>query len=230
MTWESAGPGPRWGAVLFDLDGTLIDTRPGMRDALGAALEELTGDASGIDQANLSLPLDAMIRSAAPSAPPALVVRLSAAFRQHYDAGHWETADLYPGVEESLRRMHAAGVRAFVVTNKRGVAAQRLLEHFHLASYFEGVVGQPETGAPTPKTDLAGGLLVAAGLDPTTTVVVGDSDQDASMAASRGMTFIAFTAGAGPLSQAPVGQNRVEMDSLADVAAFVVEGTLWRKS
>ena len=50
------------------------------------------------------------------------------------------------------------------------------------------------------------------------------------MAAARGMVFIAFTSGAGPLSQDLGGQNRVEMDSLADVAAFVIEGNLWRKS
>jgi phosphoglycolate phosphatase len=221
---------PRWRAAFFDLDGTLLDTRPGMRAALGAALAEVTGDDSGTRHANLSLPLDAMIRSAAPSAPVALRRRLSAAFRRHYDAGHWRAAQVYPEAETCLRELTDAGVRAFVITNKRGVAAGRLLEHFHLARYFEGVVGQPETGTPLPKSDLAERCLRNAGLDPTTTVVVGDSDHDASMAASRGMTFIAFTSGAGPLSQASADQDRVEMDSLADVAAFVLEGTLWRKS
>jgi phosphoglycolate phosphatase-like HAD superfamily hydrolase len=67
-------------------------------------------------------------------------------------------------------------------------------------------------------------------LDPAMTAVIGDSDQDAAMAAAGGMAFIAFTAGAGPLSQDLGGQNRVEMDSLANVAAFVIEGNLWRKS
>lgn len=221
---------PRWTSVLFDLDGTLIDTRPGIQSAVRAALMDVMGDAGGIDQANLSLPLDAMIRSAAPSATPDMQERLAIAFREHYDADDWKTAEVYPHAEESLRKLRSAGVRAFVVTNKRERAAQRLLEYFHLADYFEGVVGQPDHGTPTPKAELADRVLNGMDLDPASIAVVGDSDQDAEMAASRGMTFIAFTSGAGPLSQAGEGRNRVEMDSLSDVAAFVVEGKLWRKS
>ena len=100
----------------------------------------------------------------------------------------------------------------FVVTNKRSSAAERLLEHFRLAPYLEGVVGQPETGEPLPKAELAGRCLASAGLDPATTVVVGDSDQDAAMAAVWSMTFIAVTSGAGPLGHAPAGAERVEVD------------------
>jgi phosphoglycolate phosphatase-like HAD superfamily hydrolase len=201
-----------------------------MRAALGEALDEVMGDKSGTGQANLSLPLDAMIVSAVPLAPPGLHRRVSAAFRRHYDAGLWRTAQVYPGAEACLRDLGAAGVRAFVVTNKRSAAAGRLLEHFDLSVYFERVVGQTERGAPKAKSELAARCLTSAGLDPDTTVVVGDSDLDGLMAASRGMTFVAFTSGAGPLSQAPAGQDRVEMDSLADVAAFVLDGTLRRKS
>ena len=218
-------PGPTcWTAALFDLDGTLVDTQPGVRAALVAAFIEVTGADPGTQRANLSLPLADMIHSADPSVPPALGRQLSAAFRRHYDAGCWKISRLYPGAEMCLRDLGAAGVRTFVVTNKRRSAAERLLEHFGLAPHVEGVVGQPETGDPLPKAELAERCLVSAGLDPATTVVVGDSDHDVEMAASRSMTFIAVTSGAGPLGHASAGEERVEVQSLAHATAFVLTG------
>jgi phosphoglycolate phosphatase len=213
---------PRWTAALFDLDGTLVDTRPGMRGALRAAFAEVTGDDSSTELADLSLPLEDMIRSADPAAPSARQLELSAAFRKHYDSTFWKKAHAYPGAKECLRDLRASGVRAFVVTNKRESAAERLVEHLRLAPYLDGVVGQPESGRPLPKSELAGRCLTSRGLDPATSVVVGDSNHDAAMAASWGMTFIAVTSGIGPLSHGSAGEERVEVDSLMDAAAFVL--------
>ena len=221
MTRGSHEP-PRWRAALFDLDGTLIDTRPGMRAALAAAFVEVTGTDPGCDRADLSLPLDEMILSARPDAPAPLRPLLSAAFRRHYDSGCWKVAHLYQGAEECLRDLRAGGVRTFVVTNKRTSAAGRLLEHFCIARYLNGVVGQLETGRPRPKSELARRCMEIAGLDPATTVVVGDSNHDATMAASWNMEFIAITSGAGPLGPAQADARRVEVRHLSDAAALML--------
>jgi phosphoglycolate phosphatase len=226
----AGGPGRRWTAALFDLDGTLLDTRPGMIAALEAALLEVTGRDEGAGQANLSLPLDAMVGSAVPDATPAERLRMAAAFRRHYDAGHWRAAAVYPGAAACLEQLRSAGLRTFVVTNKRTTAAERLLARFRLAEFFERIVGQPEAGEPSSKAEMAGRCLSEAGLNPQTTLVVGDSDHDAAMAATWGMTFIALTTGAGPLSPAPDDPNRIDVDSLTGASALVLDETLGRDS
>jgi phosphoglycolate phosphatase len=180
------------------------------------------GDDSSTELADLSLPLEDMIRSAHPTAPEARQQELSAAFRKHYDSTFWKQAQAYPGARECLRDLGASGVRAFVVTNKRERAAERLVQHLGLAPYLDGVMGQPETGRLLAKSELAGRCLADGGLDPATTVVVGDSNPDAAMATAWGMTFIAVTSGIGPLSHVSAGEERVEVDSLMDATAFVL--------
>ena len=212
----------RWSAGVFDLDGTLIDTRPGVRAAISAAFRDVTGEGPTGEGADLSLPLGAMIRGLDPSAPAARHQLLSEAFRRHYDSTDWKHADLYEGAEESLRALRAEGMRVFVVTNKRATAAERLLEHFGLAQHIEAIVGQSDTGEPVPKAELMEQCLAGAALDSATTVVIGDSDQDAAAARSSGMVFVAVTSGAGPLGHAMAGEERVEVGSLADATAYVL--------
>lgn len=220
----------RWRAVLFDLDGTLLDTRPGVRAAVGAAFAEVTGSDVASARMDFSLPLDQMIHDLDPTAPPSRQLQLSAAFRRHYDATFWVSAHVCPGAATCLRDLRAADLRSFVITNKRRRAAERLLERFELAQYIEGVEGQAESGEPLPKSELAGRCLAGAGLDPATTLVIGDSDQDASMAASRNMAFVAVMSGTGPLGHVRPGTTRVEVASLTDASAYVLRGSPGRKS
>jgi phosphoglycolate phosphatase len=212
----------RWEAGLFDLDGTLIDTRPGVRAAISAAFLDVTGNGSAGEDADLSLPLAEMIRSVDPTASASRQRLLSEAFRRHYDSAHWRSADVYRGADHALQALRDGGLRVFVVTNKRAAAAVRLLEHFGLAHHFEAIVGQPDSGDPIPKAVLMSQCMVSAHLDVATTVLVGDSDQDAAAARSSGMAFVAVTSGAGPLGHATAGEERVEVGSLEDASAFVL--------
>jgi phosphoglycolate phosphatase-like HAD superfamily hydrolase len=213
---------PRWDAVLFDLDGTLVDPRRGVRAAVAAAFTDVTGSRAPMARIDLSLPLEEMIRSADPSASEERRRLVSAAFRQHYDDGWWAEADVYPGAEHCLQELRAAGIRSFVVTNKRTVAAKRLLEHLHLLELFEAVLGQEDIGDPVPKQHLAGRCLSEAGLDSASTIAVGDSDQDAAMAEAWNIMFVAITNGIGPLSDVLPRTGCVEVESLMDASAFVL--------
>lgn len=222
MSSRATACSPAGAAALIDLDGTLVDTKAGVLSAIEAAFVEVTGSRPELAGADLSLPLDETIRSVNPAAALSQRESLSAAFRRHYDSSHWMAAELYPGAAECLAALRAAGVRTFLVTNKRTSAAERLLAHFQLDQHFEAVVGQDDRGQPVPKSDLIKRCLADAALDPATTVVVGDSDQDGAAAASCNLPFVAVTSGAGPLGHASASDQRVDVPRLADVPAIVV--------
>jgi phosphoglycolate phosphatase-like HAD superfamily hydrolase len=210
--------------VIFDLDGTLINTQSGIAAALAASLAETLGHPADLDRADFSLPLNEMIRGAVPSVPGRRRRQVAEAFRRHYDSAYWNVAEAYPGAETCLRHLSAAGVRTFVVTNKRTQVAKRLLEHFGLAAFLEDIVGQADRGPLVSKAELAKRCLTGAGLDPTRTVVVGDSEQDAAMADAWHLACILITFHLADLNQPSTDEARLKIESLTEVMEIVLPG------
>lgn len=215
----------RWSAALFDLDGTLVDTRPGILAALTRALDDLGQSHVGVGSVDLSLPLNDMVRTAAAGPAEAEVSRLIARFRYHYDSNDWRLGSPYPGAAACLSALRDAGVRVYVVTNKRGVVANRILEHHRLATLVLGVYGQSEANEAVAKAVLALRCLKDHDLAAPTTVVVGDSDHDMVMAADMEMDALAVTYGIGPLTRSRRQSRRIEIDSLTEVATVILAGS-----
>ena len=215
--------GLRWTAALFDLDGTLVDSRLGILAALSSAFHEVTGGDADLGAVDLSLPLAAMVRSVVPAADDTRIERLEAAFRRHYDAGDWRLGSPYPGASRCLASLCDAYVRVFVVTNKRTSIALKVLEHHQLARWVLAVYGQSDSSRAVAKSSLARQCILEQGLEPSRTVVVGDSDHDAAVAADMGMHLLAATYGVGPLAPSASGAGRIDVGSLTEAAAKILE-------
>ena len=164
--------------VLFDLDGTLTDSGPGIMKAAQYALR-----AWGIERLWQELsffvgpPLSETFARFVPEAEvPAAVEK----FREYYREDGWLDNAPYPGAAEMLAALRRGGCRLFVATSKLDTMAVRVLEHFGLLPYFEGVcgapAGDPEAGKKVSVVRAA--LRLAGCTDLRRAVMVGDRAHD----------------------------------------------------
>jgi len=184
--------------VIFDLDGTLVDTAPDIAGALAAALaplgvatpplavvKEMVGDGArelirrALARAGVEGDLDA----------------LHATFLAHYRAHVSDRSAVYPGILEALAALHAAGVASAVLTNKPGDIARRLLGELALADRFVATIGDGDGFARKPDPAAALSLIAGARTQPARTAVVGDGLPDVRMARALGARAIAATWG-----------------------------------
>lgn len=185
-------------AVLFDLDGTLVDTVADITHALNGALsEQRLGRLSESEVRRMigrGVPM-LIERAVARLAPHGALdtTKLLERYEVHYDALYAQgelRARVFPGVAQGLSQLHEAGYRLAVVTNKFTAAARRLLEHMHLAQWLDVVVGGdsglPRKPHPEPLLRACEQLGVAR----TAALMVGDSQVDVSAARAAGLAVV----------------------------------------
>ena len=164
--------------ILFDLDGTLTDSGPGIMKAGQYALR-----AFGIerDWRELSFfvgpPLsETFARFVSAENVDAAVAK----FREYYQQDGWLDNAPYPGIPALLAHLKSEGKRLFVATSKLDTMAERILEHFGLAPYFDAICGAPEGDREAgKKVNVVKAALKAAGCDDLSrAVMVGDREHD----------------------------------------------------
>jgi phosphoglycolate phosphatase len=185
--------------IVFDLDGTLVDSLPGIVESARAAISAALPEAEIPElRPVIGPPIATMFARLWPELEPERMARLLAEFRAHYDTEGCLQSKPYPGVGEVLTRLGAAGKKLFVLTNKPVQPAQRLLAHLGLEKLFTEIMSPDSTMPPfRSKTEGAGNLQRKFGLLPGETLLVGDGRDDAEAARACGFGFVAVCYGYG---------------------------------
>ena len=185
--------------VLFDLDGTLIDTSDGVIGSALYTLEKL-GYPTGTPEDYLPFlgpPLSygfGVVCGVKPSDVP----RAIEIFRARYIGEEWFLrSTVYPGIPELLAALRGDGYRIAVTTSKLQLAAEKTLSRFGLFDLFDLVVGSAETDGRKTKAGVLRYALKTLGADPRDAVLVGDRYFDAEGAAAEGVGCIAALWGFG---------------------------------
>jgi len=178
--------------ILFDLDGTLTDSRDGIVACLRYALVELgcdcPSDAELVDQ--IGVPLKECFPVLMGCTEAVRVDAAIALYRERFAAQGMFENTLYPAVPTVLQRLRDLGATLFVTTSKPRVFAERIVQHFQLEPHFHAVYGSELDGTRSNKAALIQHVLDVESLSPASTYMVGDRAQDIIGARSNGVFAI----------------------------------------
>lgn len=187
MTSTAAGLGPQ--LVIFDLDGTLTDSAPGVVASFRHALAAVGADVPDGDLAALVVgpPMHHTLRDLGlgDRVPEAV-----AAYRADYADRGWAMNTLFDGIAEVLADLRAAGVRLAVATSKAEPTADRILQHFGVAGHFEVIAGATLDGTRAAKADVVAHALAQLEPLPERVLMVGDRAHDVEGAAEHGIATV----------------------------------------
>lgn len=211
-------------AVLFDWDGTVADTRPGIFNSVRYAIGQYGIADKPDDELRYFIgpPLyDGFEHVFGVS--PELANELTDTYRVYYrDKGIFE-CNVYEGVGDLLRELHDAGVKTAVVSSKPKEFLDRLVEHFGLAEHLDAVVGPAMDNHNSNKTVLVNQALKELVLLPSTVAMIGDRHFDMEGAKAAGVNAVGVLYGYGTEEELCKAGADAICDQVADLRGFLLQ-------
>lgn len=201
--------------IIFDLDGTLIDTAPDLIDTLNVILTRegyaalpfgRARDAIGGGAKKL---LERALAQQGADVTPARLDKLYVEYLRHYSEHIADRSRPFPGLERALDALAARDYRLAVCTNKLEWLSVRLLDLLKLRHRFATVCGQDTFKIAKPHPEVLLKTVAAAGGDPAHAVMVGDSITDIAAARAAGIPIIAVDFGYTDIPVAKLNPDRV---------------------
>jgi phosphoglycolate phosphatase len=211
-------------SVLLDLDGTLIDSQPGIFASCLAALRALghePGEALDIKHV-IGPPLEEVLRDLLRAYGDDRVGEAVAAYRAHYGESGLFESEPYPGIGGALQDMRQAGLRIYLATSKREVFARRILENLKLATYFDGIYGSVPGGTLDHKPELLAHILPERDISASHSLMVGDRRHDIAGAHAVQMRALGVLWGYGSRDELEAAGADQLVERPADLARVVL--------
>jgi phosphoglycolate phosphatase len=214
--------------IVFDLDGTLIDTAPDLISTLNLILAREGMPDMPFDVARKMIGggargmIERALAAEGRSCSKAELDRLFGAFIDHYAAHIADRSRPFPELDTALDRLAGEGHRLAVCTNKLEWLSVRLLNTLKLAQHFAVICGQDTFGVQKPNPEVLLRTILQAGGEPSQAIMVGDSGTDIRTARAANVPIIAVDFG---YSEVPIASLRPDrlIGSFADLPAAIVE-------
>ncbi|THF63718.1 phosphoglycolate phosphatase [Pseudothauera nasutitermitis] len=203
-------------AVLFDLDGTLLDTIADLADGVNGMLAELGRPVRPLEEIHsfVGKGIANLVRRSLTENAHASEAEIDAAlpvFRRHYARVNGRNTTIYPGVRETLDTLRAQGRRLAVVTNKSTAFTDPLLAHMGLSGFFEAVVSGDTLPTRKPDPEMVVHACALLDVEPARALMIGDSINDSLAARAAGVPVLLVRYG---YSEGGVPVDAIDCDGL----------------
>jgi len=197
--------------IIFDLDGTLVDSYQAIQESLAFAMSTLGFTPWPLEETKrrVGRGLETLLQEAVGASHVAEGVRL---FRSHYPTVYLEKSFLLPGVEETLSALREAGKILAVATNKPSDFSRDLLRHLGVARHFALVLGPLDVPRPKPHPDMIHAILATLDFSADQALYVGDMVLDSESAAAAGMEAVLVSSGGNTIEELTATGRRVIPD------------------
>lgn len=213
----------RYSLIVFDWDGTLIDSASAIVECIQQAARELGLDVPGRERAShvIGMGLHDSLRHAVPDLPPERTREFMECYRREFLARE-DRMRLFPGVLELLEALRARGHALAVATGKSRRGLERSLDACGLRPYFAASRCADET-EPKPHPAMLHELLQELTSPPAEALMVGDTSHDLRMAAAAGVDCVAVCYGAHPEGDLRALRPRACLSSVPDLKQWLLQ-------
>lgn len=209
--------------IIFDLDGTLINTLEDLTDAMNYALTQLGEPTHSVDQCRRMIGngITKFVERALSDDKQHLHAELQKLMRTRYLLKCFNHTAPYDGILKTIKELQKAGVRLAVATNKNADAAKLTVEHFFGAGTFEVIIGVE--GDKWVKPDPAGTheIIRRMGMTKEDFMLVGDSDVDIATAINAGIKPVGVTWGFRSRDELIAAGGETIVDSPDEILSFI---------
>jgi phosphoglycolate phosphatase len=212
----------RFDLIVFDWDGTLIDSTATIARSIQAAAADLGLPVPDFAQAShvIGLGLQDALARAVPTLPPARAQEFSERYRYHYFAAE-DTLMLFAGARELIEALRDAGVPRAIATGKATRGLERALRATDMTQLFDATRCADQT-YPKPHPAMLLELAEQFGVAPNRILMIGDTTHDLMMAAAARTEAVGVTFGAHPRDQLAALQPMALVDSIDELRRWLL--------
>jgi len=189
--------------VIFDFDGTIVDSYPGIVNAFNSAYKKVYGVENMVDiKPHIGPPLGEILISVNRETSKEKVDQFISFFKEQYDSEDFKLSVLYEGIVMLLQELHKKRIKIFIATNKRENPTRLIADFLLVNNYFCGFYcSDLQNKHYVSKVEMVADLIKSENLNPETTVLIGDASHDEEAAKQNGITFIYAAYGFGNLQE-----------------------------